>query len=75
MLRGRIESNALKLKPSTRAGVMITGGGYQGKTETACEVAAEFEDAVAGPAPPPQPVRHGRDPGPVRPGRLLRRPR
>jgi hypothetical protein len=25
--------------------VMITGGGYQGKTETACEVAADFEDA------------------------------
>ncbi len=23
---------------------MITGGGYQGKTETACEIAADFED-------------------------------
>jgi hypothetical protein len=45
VLRGRIESNALKHKRSTRAGVMITGGGYQGKTETACEVAAGFEDA------------------------------
>ena len=45
VLRGRIESNALKHKPSTRAGVMITGGGYQGKTETACEVAGGFEDA------------------------------
>jgi len=45
VLRGRIESNALKHKPSTRAGVMITGGGYQGKTGTACEVAADFEDA------------------------------
>jgi hypothetical protein len=45
LLRGRIESNALKHKPTTRAGVMITGGGYQGKTETACEVAAAFEDA------------------------------
>ena len=45
VLRGRIESNALKHKPSTRAGVMITGGGYQGKTETACEIAADFEDA------------------------------
>ena len=45
VLRGRVESNALKHKPSTRAGVMITGGGYQGKTETACEVAAGFEDA------------------------------
>lgn len=45
LLRGRIETNALKHKPSTRAGVMITGGGYQGKTETACEIAADFEDA------------------------------
>ena len=44
LLRGRIESNALKHKPVTRAGVMITGGGYQGKTETACEIAADFED-------------------------------
>jgi hypothetical protein len=44
LLRGRIENNALKHKPSTRAGVMITGGGYQGKTETACEIAADFED-------------------------------
>jgi AAA domain len=44
LLRGRIETNALKHKPTTRAGVMITGGGYQGKTETACEVAAAFED-------------------------------
>jgi len=45
VLRGRIEGNALKSKPTTRAGVMITGGGYQGKTETACAVAADFEDA------------------------------
>jgi hypothetical protein len=44
LLRGRIETNALKHKPTTRAGVMITGGGYQGKTETACEIAADFED-------------------------------
>ncbi|WP_201724535.1 hypothetical protein [Streptomyces antimycoticus] len=45
LLHGRIRTNALKLKPSTRAGVMITGGGYQGKTETACEIAAAFEDS------------------------------
>ncbi|QFZ77391.1 AAA family ATPase [Streptomyces fagopyri] len=44
LLNGRIESNALKHKPTTRAGVMITGGGYQGKTESTCEVAAAFED-------------------------------
>ena len=61
VLRGRIESNALKHKPFTRAGVMITGGGYQGKTETACEVAAGFEDAWLD-APPPQPRCGARDP-------------
>jgi hypothetical protein len=44
LVRGRIEGNALKQKPSTRAGVMVTGGGYQGKTETLCETAADFED-------------------------------
>lgn len=44
LVRGRIEGNALKRKPSTRAGVMVTGGGYQGKTETLCETAADFED-------------------------------
>ena len=62
VLRGRIESNALKHKPSTRAGVMITGGGYQGKTETACEVAAGLRGRLAGAAPSPQPRRRGRDP-------------
>ncbi|MGH3516277.1 MAG: AAA family ATPase [Micromonosporaceae bacterium] len=40
----RLQNNALKHKPTTRAGLMINGGGYQGKTETACEVAAAFED-------------------------------
>jgi hypothetical protein len=44
LVRGRTEGNALKQKPSTRAGVMVTGGGYQGKTETLCETAADFED-------------------------------
>lgn len=44
MLWSRLQSNALKHKPTTRAGLMINGGGYQGKTETACEVAAAFED-------------------------------
>ncbi|WP_431776189.1 hypothetical protein [Streptomyces cucumeris] len=32
LLTGRIETNALKIKPTTRAGVMLSGGGYQGKT-------------------------------------------
>src|SRR5216683_1383025 len=44
VLRGRIESSALKHKPSTRAGVMITGGGYQGKTENVRQVAASLHD-------------------------------
>jgi chloramphenicol 3-O-phosphotransferase len=44
VMRARIQTNALKHKPTTRAGLIINGGGYQGKTETACEVAAAFED-------------------------------
>lgn len=40
----RVRSNAIKHNPATRAGVMISGGGYQGKTETVCETAAAFED-------------------------------
>jgi hypothetical protein len=44
IMGSRIQTNALKQKPTTRAGLMINGGGYQGKTETACEVAAAFED-------------------------------
>ncbi|WUA12415.1 TniB family NTP-binding protein (plasmid) [Nocardia sp. NBC_01377] len=45
IMRTRMQANALKHRPTTRAGLMITGGGYQGKTETACEIAAAFEDA------------------------------
>jgi AAA domain len=44
IMGSRIQTNALKHKPTTRPGLMINGGGYQGKTETACEVAAAFED-------------------------------
>ncbi|MBB5935709.1 TniB family NTP-binding protein [Streptomyces zagrosensis] len=44
LLRGRITSNAAKRKPTTLSGVMVTGGGYQGKTETACECLAAFEE-------------------------------
>jgi len=62
VLRGRIESNALKHKPSTRAGVMITGGGYQGKTETACEGRRGLRGSLAGAAPSPQPRCGARDP-------------
>jgi hypothetical protein len=45
LMRSRPQTTALKHKPTTRPGLMITGGGYQGKTETACEIAAAFEDA------------------------------
>ncbi|MFD9505015.1 hypothetical protein [Streptomyces sp. NPDC060035] len=44
LLTSRIETNSLKQRPTTRAGVMITGGGYQGKTESVCEIIATFED-------------------------------
>ena len=44
LMRGRLQNNAVKFTPGTRDGLMISGGGFQGKTETACEAAAEFED-------------------------------
>ncbi|MEV6106684.1 hypothetical protein AB0M28_18485 [Streptomyces sp. NPDC051940] len=44
LMRARIQNNALRVEPGTRDGLMINGGGYQGKTETACQTAAEFED-------------------------------
>lgn len=44
VMRSRLQTNSLKHKPTTRSGLMITGGGYQGKTETVCEIAAAFED-------------------------------
>ena len=44
LLRGRLQNNAVKFMPGTRDGLMISGGGFQGKTETACWAAAEFED-------------------------------
>ncbi|MEV6139126.1 hypothetical protein AB0L63_24300 [Nocardia sp. NPDC051990] len=45
VMGARLQNNALKRRPTTRAGLMLTGGGYQGKTETACEIAAAFEDS------------------------------
>ncbi|MEU7205914.1 TniB family NTP-binding protein [Streptomyces sp. NPDC045470] len=44
LMRSRIQNNAMRFDPSTLDGLMINGGGYQGKTETACLTAAEFED-------------------------------
>ncbi|GAA2420349.1 hypothetical protein GCM10010404_93470 [Nonomuraea africana] len=37
--------NALKRKPTTRPGVMVSGGSYQGKAESVCDVLARFEEA------------------------------
>lgn len=45
LINRRLRNNALKQKPATRAGVMVSGWGYQGKTETVCEVAASFEES------------------------------
>lgn len=45
LLSARIRQNAFKARPATRAGVIVSGGGYQGKTETVCEIAAAFEDS------------------------------
>jgi hypothetical protein len=44
VMRRRIQSNAVKGTERTRPGLMINGGGFQGKTETVCETAASFED-------------------------------
>jgi Bacterial TniB protein len=43
-IRRRIYANAVKGTERTRPGLMINGGGFQGKTETVCETAADFED-------------------------------
>jgi len=45
VMRRRIQSNAVKGTERTRPGLMINGGGFQGKTETVCETAAVFEDS------------------------------
>jgi AAA domain len=44
LMRGRLQNNAVKFMPGTRDGLMINGGGFQGKTETACSAAVSFED-------------------------------
>ena len=48
LMRGRLQNNAVRFTPGTRDGLMISGGGFQGKTETACWAAAEFEDLWRG---------------------------
>ena len=44
LMRGRLQNNAVKFTAGTRDGLMINGDGFHGKTETACQAAAEFED-------------------------------
>jgi len=59
LMRGRLQNNAVKFAPGTRDGLMISGDGFHGKTETACQAAAEFEDLwrdihrQLAPGPPP----------------------
>lgn len=43
-MRSLIETGAFCQGPDTRPGLMINGGGCQGKTETACEALACYED-------------------------------
>jgi hypothetical protein len=43
-MRSLIETGAFCRGPDTRPGLMINGGACQGKTETACEALACFED-------------------------------
>ncbi|MCX5216235.1 TniB family NTP-binding protein [Kitasatospora sp. NBC_00240] len=43
LMDSRMRNNALDREPGTRDGLMISGGGFQGKTATACDAAAEFE--------------------------------
>jgi hypothetical protein len=43
-MRSLIETNAFCRGPDTRPGLMINGGACQGKTETACEALACYED-------------------------------
>ncbi|MGW0868998.1 ATP-binding protein [Streptomyces sp. NPDC002740] len=48
LMETRLLNNAMKQKPTTRPGIMINGGGNQGKTETAAEAAAAFENLWLG---------------------------
>ena len=44
LMRARLQNNAVRFTPGTRDGLMINGGGFQGKTETACSALVAFED-------------------------------
>ncbi|MEV7770127.1 AAA family ATPase [Kitasatospora sp. NPDC086791] len=43
LLHRRIEGNAMRRTAATWSGVMVSGLGFLGKTETVCDTAAEFE--------------------------------
>ncbi|QGZ47449.1 AAA family ATPase [Streptomyces sp. QHH-9511] len=44
LVKARIEDGAYSHKAGIRTGVMVNGGGAQGKTETVCAALAAFED-------------------------------
>lgn len=46
ILTRRLQGNSLKWNPGTKDGVMVSGGGKQGKTETVCGACADFEDEL-----------------------------
>lgn len=44
LMQRRLQNNAVKWNPGTMDGLMVSGGGKQGKTETVCRAAADFEE-------------------------------
>ena len=63
LMLSRLRLGALKARPSTRRGLIINGNGCQGKTETACEVGALFEQwwREQHPGPNPNSITGTRD--------------
>jgi hypothetical protein len=48
VVQRRLQNNALKWNPGTKDGVMVSGGGKQGKTETICDALVTFEELWRG---------------------------
>lgn len=44
LMQRRLQNNAVKWNPGTMDGLMVSGGGKQGKTETVCRAAVAFEE-------------------------------
>ncbi|HEV2345150.1 MAG TPA: AAA family ATPase [Actinocrinis sp.] len=44
LMQRRLQNNAVKWNPGTMDGLMVSGGGKQGKTETVCRALAVFEE-------------------------------